>query len=74
MGSAAPAGWYSVPGGIRWWDGEQWTPHFRQPPPPINHVLHLLLTVLTFGVWGFVWALLAVQRASEVKAMRLPPR
>lgn len=25
-----------------------------------NHVLHLLLTVFTVGVWGLVWAWLAI--------------
>ena len=22
---------------------------------PINHVLHLILTLVTFGLWGIVW-------------------
>lgn len=25
-----------------------------------NHVLHLILSVLTFGLWLFVWGLLAI--------------
>lgn len=26
----------------------------------INHVLHLILTILTAGLWGIVWIILAV--------------
>ena len=25
----------------------------------VNHGLHLILTILTMGAWGFVWAILA---------------
>ena len=25
-----------------------------------NHILHLLLTIFTFGIWGFVWGMLLV--------------
>ena len=28
-----------------------------------NHILHLLLTLVTAGVWAIVWLLLALQRA-----------
>ncbi|MEY2571402.1 MAG: hypothetical protein QOE63_1752, partial [Acidimicrobiaceae bacterium] len=34
---AAPPGWYADPGGfggLRWWDGHQWTEHASAPPPP----------------------------------------
>jgi hypothetical protein len=34
--------------------------------PRINHVLHLLLTVFTFGVWAIVWFGLAVARPPVV--------
>lgn len=27
---------------------------------PINHVLHLILTLVTFGFWGIVWLVLAL--------------
>jgi hypothetical protein len=26
----------------------------------INHVLHLILTILTVGLWGIVWIILAI--------------
>ena len=27
---------------------------------PVNHVLHLILTLATFGLWGIVWLIVAV--------------
>ena len=27
---------------------------------PVNHVLHLILTLVTFTLWGWVWAALAI--------------
>ena len=27
---------------------------------PVNHVLHLLLTIFTLGLWIFVWIVLAI--------------
>ena len=27
---------------------------------PVNHILHLILTVLTFGFWAIVWIILAL--------------
>jgi hypothetical protein len=34
MGDTSPPGWYpdAATGGLRWWDGQQWTEH-RQPVP-----------------------------------------
>jgi predicted nucleic-acid-binding Zn-ribbon protein len=26
----------------------------------INHILHLLLSIITFGVWFFIWLLIAL--------------
>ena len=31
----------------------------------INHVLHLILTILTGGLWGIVWIILAVNGAEK---------
>ena len=30
------------------------------PPKKVNHILHLLLTLFTGGIWGIVWLILAV--------------
>ena len=27
---------------------------------PVNHVLHLILTLVTCGIWGIVWIALAI--------------
>jgi hypothetical protein len=29
---------------------------------PVNHVLHLLLTLVTFGLWAPIWLLVAITR------------
>ena len=73
MGRDAVAGWYPVAGGYRWWDGTVWTEHFRQPMPPINHILHLLLVVLTFGAWGLLWAYLSWDRSRRMRWRAQPP-
>jgi len=41
-------------------DGELWerTGRFVE----INHVLHLILTVLTCGLWAVVWIIMALRR------------
>lgn len=73
-------GWYPTREGQRYWDGEAWTDHIAPAPVQTvvavpepyrtNHVLHLLLTFLTFGAWGVVWAFVAWQNASKRNAMR----
>lgn len=32
---------------------------------PVDHALHLLLTVLTVGAWGLVWLIMAIARKDE---------
>ena len=27
---------------------------------PVNHILHLILTIVTFGTWGIVWLILII--------------
>ena len=42
LSAPIPAGWYPDPAGgdgTRWWDGDQWTSHIREPevaPPPLS--------------------------------------
>ena len=33
---------------------------------PVNHVLHLILTILTCGVWAIVWIVLAVTQKEKL--------
>ena len=83
---AAAPGWYPVrEGGLRWWDGQQWTEH-RAPVqaggPPVwpamvavkdpletNHILHLLLSLVTCGLWLPVWFVIA-WRNGEARTRR----
>lgn len=64
------------PSVMRWWDGKQWTvnvmprvnyaaPTMYQPirKKPTNHILHLLLSVFTFGLWIPVWIIVAIVNA-----------
>lgn len=41
---------------------------------PANHVLHLLLTIFTFGLWTPVWIIMAcVGRREDVVVPVVPP-
>ncbi|MBL6748136.1 MAG: hypothetical protein ISP85_04030, partial [Candidatus Poseidonia sp.] len=35
-----------------------------------NHVLHLVLTVLTVGLWGIVWILIALGKTGGYKCSK----
>jgi hypothetical protein len=90
MNESAAPGWYPLPGGHGYWDGSAWTGAFipvSAPPPMVvvardpyatNHILHLLLTVFTFGLWAPVWLLVTVvnnsNRAGSAKAAELQAR
>lgn len=39
----------------------------RESLRPAQHILHLLLTIFTFGLWGIVWIIRAIQ------GNRIPP-
>ena len=32
---------------------------------PVNHILHLLLSLITFGLWVVVWVILAISSATS---------
>jgi hypothetical protein len=71
----SPPGWYpSVqPGALRYWDGRAWTTHttatpLMDIPDATNHVLHLLLTVVTFGLWAPAWVWIAWSNRSSRNA------
>jgi hypothetical protein len=36
-------------------------------PVETNHVLHLILTILTCGFWGFVWIIVAAANSKRKK-------
>jgi len=40
---------------------------------PCNHILHLLLTVFTFGLWGLVWLLVAVSPSESRAVLTVMP-
>ena len=35
-----------------------------------NHILHLMLTIVTFGIWGYVWMLIAASGLREQNKIR----
>jgi hypothetical protein len=36
-----------------------------RPGTKVNHILHLLLTLITLGVWAIVWIFLAITHKRE---------
>jgi hypothetical protein len=36
-----------------------------RPAGKVNHILHLILTLLTAGLWLFVWVILVLARKKE---------
>lgn len=40
--------------------------HLLRMPAPINHVLHALLTLLTFGLWLVIWVVLSAAQPKPV--------
>jgi hypothetical protein len=61
--------------GQRYYDGQRWTQHFTPTPPVVqaptavavavagggtNHALHLILTLLTCGMWLPVWIIVSI--------------
>jgi hypothetical protein len=40
-----------------------------QPGHPVNHVLHLILSVLTAGIWVPVWIIVALASAEKRKVI-----
>lgn len=78
MSTMAPAGWYPDQQGVgveRWWDGTGWTEARRaittpvqqnvvvNNPKRVNHALHLILTILTGGLWLPVWIIVSMAKS-----------
>lgn len=74
--------------GQRYFDGRQWT-HHAAPLSPLplivigapvvvttgpNHALHLVLTLLTCGMWLPVWLTVAIAGANRVQVAGQPAR
>ena len=84
--ATAPAGWYEIGNGARrWFDGHEWTGHFapvltlavavERPIAPPNHGFHLIMTIMTIGMWSLVWlTLLAVQAGRVLQRVSVPVR
>lgn len=36
-----------------------------RPPDPVNHILHLILSIFTAGLWLFVWLFLVIDARGE---------
>jgi len=41
----------------------------REKYEKTSHILHLLLTLLTGGLWVIMWAMVAASNASQVRAI-----
>lgn len=64
-------GWYPevATGRQRWWDGTKWTDYAPAPQVVVvqkkqtNHVFHLLMSIITLGLWIPVWIIVAIANA-----------
>ena len=60
----------------------QWQPQPYQPPvyrtkkslSGAEHIVHAIFTVMTLGLWGFVWAARAAAGRREVMTAWPPPQ
>lgn len=78
---SATAGWYPDPSGKpmqRYFDGTEWTEHYAPATPQAagvvtvggtNHVVHGILTLLTCGLWLFVWLFIAASENKRTRAV-----
>ncbi len=39
--------------------------------PRINHILHLLLTLVTGGAWGIIWFILVMVGTDDMRSLHL---
>ena len=72
-----PPGWYMDGNGRRerWWDGAAWVNQYRPlqsvAAPGVvvvqgkrtNHAFHLIMTLVTVGLWLPVWIIVAIANA-----------
>lgn len=74
--SQTPPGWYDDGSGkIRHWDGQRWGQYAPEPVTVVegpNHVLHAVLSLLTFplcGCWLWVWLVVALNNKKTVRRL-----
>lgn len=65
-----PAGWHAdyTSGRMRWWNGVEWTDTYGAPIPQrrgTNHIFHLLMTLLTVGLWIPVWIIVGISNYTK---------
>lgn len=56
----------------RGWHVQSQTDHqavLLKPGTKVNHILHLILTLLTLGIWSLVWIVLAITKKGEDRAV-----
>lgn len=70
----APPGWYPYdPGRQRYWDGAAWTEHYAplvaqpqvRPLYKTSHGFHLVMSIITLGLWLPVWLLVGIYNSSK---------
>lgn len=66
-----PAGWYpDSTGQVRYWDGQAWghlAPQATVLPVKTNHAVHILLTLLTFGLYLPIWILVTAINSNRTR-------
>ena len=66
-----PPGWYPDPTGqVRYWDGANWghlAPQATVVPVRTNHAVHILMTLLTCGIWLPVWIIVAAANSNKTR-------
>ena len=40
---------------------------------PVNHILHLILTLITLGLWGIIWAVMVMAGGERREMISVDP-
>jgi hypothetical protein len=60
--ASPPEGWYDYAGGLRFWDGKDWSDHFAPPRRSLVAVAGATAVGLIVG-WLIIWALAQLEPA-----------